>query len=93
MSTNRKDLKYLDGHDFKEVLPVPEKNVQTCINNNFRRTNVCETVKSLNISMKLDTDIEILQSGIATASYLQHQLTRHRAAIMEKQSAVINQLY
>ena len=30
---------------------MPEKNVITCVNNNHRKTNYCETVKSLNISM------------------------------------------
>ena len=40
--------------------------------------------------MKLNTDLEILKSGIATASFLQHQLIQHRGPIMESKSAVLN---
>lgn len=62
----------LDNHVFKEVHPTPEKLVQSCINNNHRKTHYCETVKSLNIAMKLNTDLDIFKSGIQTVNYLQH---------------------
>jgi len=89
---NKQSPQHLDGHEDNQLQPVPDNKILTCGSPHQKGNMCCPTVKSINISNKCVTDVDILRGGIINPTFLQHQMSLYKPALMAKHSTTHNQL-